>query len=140
LPGKGAVPRRLQNKLAYALKHTKVEIRFYHKNEELPLVTYFLPDDPGEFYFNEVGWQDPITVTVKHDLALLPGPGRLLARRAGGSSGSSDSSGSSGSGAEPDRVSESIQKEDRVYTYPLKASATVGNEGEKSVIAYEYEN
>ena len=43
-----------------------------------------LPDDPNEFHSNELGWQDPITVTVKYDLALLPGPGRLLARYVAG--------------------------------------------------------
>ena len=34
----------------------------------------------NEFHSNELGWQDQVTVTVKYELALLPGPGRLLAR------------------------------------------------------------
>jgi hypothetical protein len=116
---------RLDNKLAYALKHTQVEIRFFHKNREPPLATYFLPDDPNEFYFNEVGWQDPITVTVKYDFPLLPGPGRLLARFVTSPSGR-------------DRVAERIQKSEGVHVYPLQASATIGNEGEKSVVPYVY--
>jgi hypothetical protein len=103
-----------------------VEIRFFHKNEEPPLVTYYEPDDLGEFYFNEVGWQDPITVTVRHNLALLPGPGRMLARYVIGPAG------------QPDEVSAKINKQGNVYTYPLHASATIGNEGEKSVISYGY--
>jgi len=121
-----AIPARLENKLAYAMHNTQIEVRFFHKNREPPLVTYFLSDDPGEFCFNELGWQDPITVTVNHSLALLPGPGRLLARNVPGPGGSAD------------RVSESIEPAGNVYVYPLSASATVGGEGEKSVIPYVY--
>jgi len=43
------VNRRLENKLAYAMENTRVEMRFYHKNSEPPLVTYFLGHDFGEF-------------------------------------------------------------------------------------------
>lgn len=118
--------RRLDHKLAYATKYTDVEIRFFHKNEEPPLQTYLLEDDPSEFRFNELGWQDLITVTVKYKLALLPGPGRLLARYVYGPAGQSD------------KVAETIQQYGNVYVYPLQASATIGNEGEKSVIAYAY--
>jgi hypothetical protein len=124
----GAVPKRLDHKLAYAWNNTVVELRFFHKNQEPPLVTYLLPDDPGEFYFNEVGWQDPLTVTVKHNLALLPGPGRLLARYVAGPGGA------------PDQVSQSITNRGTFYTYPLTASITMGNEGEKPVIPYVYQS
>jgi hypothetical protein len=123
----GAVPRRIRNKLAYTLSHLQVEVRFYHKNEEPPLAPYLLEDDPGEFYVNEIGWQDPITVTLKYKLALLPGPGRLLARYVPGPHG------------ERDNISETIQQEGSTYVYPLQASATVGNEGEKSVVPYVYQ-
>jgi len=120
------VSKRLENKLAYAMRQTAVEMRFYHRNSEPPLVTYLLPEDIGEFYFNEVGWQDPITVTVRHNLALLPGPGRLLARAVTGPDGT------------PDEVSRQIEQIGGVYVYPLSATATLGNEGEKSVIPYVY--
>jgi hypothetical protein len=129
-PGSAAnamIPARLENKLAYAMQNTTVEIRFYHKNSEPPLVQYFLPDDHGEFYFNQLGWQDPITVTVRYNLALLPGPGRLLARNVPGPGGA------------PDEVSGTIRRVGDVYVYPLEASATLGNEGEQSVIPYEYQ-
>ena len=66
-----------------------------------------MPDDPGEFYSNEVGWQDTITVTVKYQFPLLPGPGRLLARYVVGPSGT-------------DKVAATIQKQDGVYTYPCR--------------------
>ena len=120
--------RRLDHKLAYAAKYTDVEVRFFHKNEEPPLATYQLPDDLNEFYFNEVGWQDLITVTVNYKLALLPGPGRLLARYVRGPNG------------EPDKVAKSIQQQGNLYMYPLTAAITMGNEGEKSVISYAYQS
>ncbi len=119
-------PKRLENKLAYSLLATTVEIRFFHPNSEPPLVTYGLPDDPGEFYFNQIGWQDPITVTVTHQMALLPGPGRWLAKTASGPEG------------RPDQVAAAIRQVRGLYVYPLSASATLGNEGEKSVISYVY--
>ena len=45
-----------------------MEIRFFHKNQEPPPVTYSCRTIRDEFYFNEVGWQDPITVTVNYNL------------------------------------------------------------------------
>jgi hypothetical protein len=122
----GAIPTRLDHKLAYAMSNTTVEVRFFHSNHEPPPVTYFLPDDPGEFYCNEVGWQDPITVTVKYNLALLPGPGRLLATYVVGPGGA------------PDQVSQAITNHGNFYSYPLTASITMGNQGEKPVIPYVY--
>jgi len=120
------VPVRLRNKLAYAMHHTQVEIRFYHKNSEPPLRIHYPPEDPHWYEYNEIGWQDPITVTVHHNLALLPGPGRLLAKPAVGPDGA------------PDEVSQHVELKNRVYTYPLSASATMGNEGEVPVVHYGY--
>jgi hypothetical protein len=123
----GKIPQRLDNKLAYAMANTWIEIRFFHSNHEPPLVPYFRPNDLDQFrYLQELGWQDPITVTVHHNLALLPGPGRLLAKPVPKPDGS------------PDTVGQSIDKVDNVYVYPLEASATLGIEGEKSVIPYGY--
>ncbi len=78
---------------------------------------------------------DPIRLTVTHDFALLPGPGRFLAKfivRADG---------------EPDRVSSRVEIRggpgDSVpwtrpsYTVPISASATLTNEGFKPLLAYE---
>ena len=122
--------RRLRHKLAYALENTEIEIRFYHPNLEPPLTAYPELTDPrthdlNEFQTNEIGWQDPIEVTVKHRLALLPGPGRLLARGTGDSRNRQDS------------VSNKIRQVRKAYTYPLTAAAVLGNEGEKSVIPYD---
>ncbi|MCG2684280.1 MAG: hypothetical protein L6306_11790, partial [Planctomycetales bacterium] len=119
-----AAARRIQNKLAYAMANTSVEIKFYHKNSEPPLgVAYLIPPDPDEFRFNELGWQDQITVTVGHNMALLPGPGRLLARSTGAA----------------DQVGGSVENRGNVYTYLLSASVTIGNEGEKPAIPYVYQ-
>jgi hypothetical protein len=117
---------RIDHKLAYAIENTQVEIRFFHKNQEPPLKTYFLPDDWNEFYANEVGWQDTITVKVKYQFPLLPGPGRLLSKFVAQPSGR-------------DKVAEAIEKHGSVYTYPLEAEATIGNEGEKSAVTYVYQ-
>jgi hypothetical protein len=119
------VPARLANKLAYAATNTRIEIRFYHKNSEPPLVTHLVPPDIAEFRDNELGWQDQVTVTVRHDLAMLPGPGRLLARYVPGPSG-------------VDAVSTKIFHQGKVYAYPLRAQATLVIEGEKAVVPYEY--
>jgi len=130
VPGSQAntrIPRRLENKLAYALRATQVEMRFRHKNSEPPIATYWLLYDESEYRFNELGWQDQITVKVTHDLALLPGPARLLSRRVDRGDGSVD------------RVSQGIEKVEGVYVWRLDASATICNEGEKPVIPVRYE-
>ncbi len=118
------IPGRLRNKLAYAMENTEVEVRFFHKNSEPPLLTYLQAYDIGQFHFNELGWQDVIKVTVRHDLALLPGPGRLLARPVASPDGSTD------------RVSSNIRTFGKTYVYPLHASITMGTEGEIPVIPY----
>ncbi|MBN1909448.1 MAG: pilus assembly protein [Pirellulales bacterium] len=128
--GVGAVPRRTRDKLAYADKATQIEIRFHHRNTDAPhwpppVVFYETYGIEAPYFFhNELDWQDDVTITVHHDMALLPGPGRFLSktvRRADG---------------RPDEVAATIQKIDGVYTWPLSATVTLGNEGEKSVIPY----
>ena len=108
-------------------QNTQVEVRFYHKNQEPPLMTYDLPDDPNEFYFNEVGWQDPITVTVNYQFPLLPGPGRLLAKYSPGP-------------AATDTVAATIQQAGRLlHLSRCRPRPRIGNEGEKSVVTYVYQ-
>jgi hypothetical protein len=129
----GAINGRIANKLAYAMAATTVEVRFYHPNFEPPLVCYDPPvgvSPPStllEFQPNELGWQDQVTVKVTHLYALLPGPGRLLARIIPHPDGSP----TDGSASLP------VQQLGGVYVYPLTAEATLGNEGEKSVLPYE---
>jgi len=120
------IPRRLENKLAYALTATELELRFFHSNREPPLAPYFIEDDIYEFRPNELGFQDTITVTVTHHMALLPGPGRFLARPVRRPDGL------------PDQVAQQIERHNGIATYPLRASISMGIEGEKSVIPYTY--
>ncbi len=121
------ISQRLQNKLAYSLANTRITIGFLHKADEPALTRYNILDDPNEFRPNEVGWQDPIKVTVIHQFALLPGPGRLLFRPASGATSQVG-----------DPVSQNIRRQGKVYTRELRASVIIGNEGEKSGLPYKH--
>jgi hypothetical protein len=119
-----ATARRLRSKLAYALKATKVEMRVFHMNIEPPLQapppqqSYGILHDPDEFRFNEFGWQDVVTVTVRHDYFLTDGAlGRTL------------------------RIFlPSIREVDGLYVYPISASATMTVEGEKPAVTYVHQS
>lgn len=154
-PGR-AVPAallpRLRNKLAYAagtlqlqrwdealgawvaedVPLTEVQVRFFHANTEPPLIPWYKDPHPEEFVPGaELGWQDHVTVTVTHQLALLPGPGQLLASRVLRHPGHVQD-------ALSRRIAEGQSGAQRVYVYPLTATATLGIEGEKSVLPYVY--
>jgi hypothetical protein len=130
------VPTRLANKWGYANRATTIELRTFHRRygqtseyiwDEPPLedINWYNRDAP--FKGNEIGWRDQIRVTVHHQFALLPGPGRLLARRANES-------------VRADTVASTIQSRgNSVYTIPLSATATMVGEGEKSVRPYVYQ-
>lgn len=130
------VPARLANKLAYALDSTEVRIEIHHRDTEPPLVWHDIGPYNDEFTPNEVGWQDQIVVTVEHDFALLPGPGRVLARFASARPGTSPAESYSSSVARQDSVSERIKNRRGVYTYPITATARLNNEGEKPLLPY----
>jgi len=126
--GNTRISDRLLNKWGYADAATTIEIRVFHPDEidvdaEPPLIQFppFLPET--EFTPYEIGWRDQVRLTVTHQFALLPGPGRLLARRANESVYS-------------DRISPQILQQNSVYYLPLSATATVVPEGEKSVRPY----
>jgi len=124
------IPTRLTNKLAYSSANTDVQIEFTHylgpgdTLHDPPLgIRYYVPPYSDEYYLNEMGWRDQIAVTVTHYMALLPGPGRLLAR----STGPSDS------------VSAQVGRRGDWYVWPIHVTATLGNEGEKSLKSYVQE-
>ncbi len=143
--GNAPAENRLKNKLAYVVRYTDVQVRFYHDNSEPPLLSlmggaYGIAYDGGntgpgteEFWpSQELGWQDPITVSVTHYLALLPGPGRFLANKVGFVKTAAD------------RVQQQIEQDseeanapENLYVYKLTASCTLGIEGQKSVLPYE---
>jgi hypothetical protein len=130
------IPARLRNKLAYALSNTAVEIEVRHKVEdgrrtdEPPLgIPYDIPPYRDEFAWNEIGWQDQLVVTVSHNFALLPGPGRLLSRSTPRRDGNGNTS-------QQDRVAAQTRRENGVFVYPVTATVRLNNEGEKSVLPY----
>lgn len=132
---------RINNKLAWAWKHTAVRVSFVDKNTATgPTYNPRMPvpiTDPTTgsvtytllWNFDEVGWQDPMTFQVTHEFALLPGPGRILANylvRADG---------------QPDLIAPEINQtqapsRERVYTVSVWASATATVEGFKPVVSY----
>ena len=113
------ISTRINNKLAWSLANTDVQIEFWHRvgpfinYQDPPLqVRYDVPPYRDEFYRNEVGWQDEITTTVTHNLALLPGPLRLISRNV------------------------SIDRSGETYIFPISAAATMVVEGEKPLLSY----
>lgn len=114
------IPRRLENKLAYALAATDVQVSFMHRDDGIDVPLQPPRIMPPDYPYNEVGWQDPIKVTVTHHFALLPGPGRFLARSTG----------------PDDMVSQSLVDRSGFYTRALSYSCILGNEGEKPLFRY----
>lgn len=129
------VPARIRNKLAYALNNTRLRILIRHKNEEPELAEHGQPPYREEFTANEIGWQDQIVVTVEHDFALLPGPGRLLARSAPRISSTASGPAADGTSAR-DGVAERIRRVGYVFVYPVVATVRLNNEGQKPVLPY----
>ncbi len=125
------IPMRLANKWAYVLSATNVEITTYHRQfgtsqsgyQNEPPLWNFDPTNIESYYQpNEVGWRDEITVKVTHKFALLPGPGRLLARTAAN---------------DPTiAAANRIQQSSGIYYVPLSASATMVPEGDKSTAQF----
>ena len=139
------IPARIDNKLGYSFRNTAVRLEFRDKNTYPgptynPRVPVRDPDTGNVIYDgsgnavrswdpHEVGWEDPVRVLVTHELALLPGPGRVLAKHLVRSDN------------QPDRVADRIDTRstttrERLYSTSIVASATLTNEGFKSVIPY----
>ena len=131
---------RLENKLAWSWNNIAVRVSFVDKdtrqgptyNPRLPvLVTLPSGEQVWERDWDphEIGWQDPITVQVSYEFALLPGPGRFLAKHLVRADG------------RPDRVAGRINlrqgnPRQRIDTVSIWASATATAEGFKSVVPY----
>ena len=128
------IAKRLYNKLAYSAQNTSVTLSWsemQHPNRDADIGPSYNPRSHPTVSWNqrEVGWEDPLTVWVTHRFALLPGPGRFLAQKLVRADGG------------PDNVSGMIelnrgQYSEPVYTTRLTASATLVNEGLKSVQPY----
>lgn len=128
------IPQRIANKLAYADAATQVFVQWRDGRspagrDSLSYRAYNVRNHPNpqvHFHPQEVGWQDPVTVFVMHDFALIPGPGRFLSTFLVRSDGL------------PDNVSPKIRTDtgtfnQTMYTTRLTASATIVPEGIKSI-------
>ncbi len=131
------IPVRITNKLNYTDQNTRVVVEWRDgrdgngrdslDNTAYNVRNHTCPDPELQTHYreSEIGWQDPITVYVIHQFALLPGPGRLIAARLVRADGL------------PDRVSPRIQQNNNtnrtVYTTQMTAAATIMCEGLKSV-------
>jgi hypothetical protein len=110
-------PSRRTNSIRY---HEPAYVDRYEQDTWIYFSRYH--DDAREFHDNEIGWQDEITVIVKHDLALLPGPGRMFSKLL-----------EARGGRQP------MRPQENVYKWPLEARATISNEGQKPVLRYEHD-
>lgn len=130
------IPDRLRNKVNYSFANTIVVIAYQDPNDNVTNGPTYKPLDPPvdhpEFVFlpndSEVGWQDPITVTVAHNFAMLPGPGRMLARWLV----KPDANGN----APEARITQS--EDDNHYKMPITATASLTNEGFQSLVPYQH--
>ena len=138
------VPQRIRNKLAYSYQNTQVNLAWMeapHPGKDVLVSPTYNPrghPDPAvqkwHWRANEVGWEDPITVQVTHQFALMPGPGRFLI-------GHIVPAGSPfGPPCKQIQVGginlNKSQYSEPVYTTTISASATFVNEGLRSVIPY----
>ncbi|MFN0054426.1 MAG: TadE/TadG family type IV pilus assembly protein [Planctomycetales bacterium] len=148
------IPDRIRNKAAYAAEHTWIVIdgvdRDSHNGPTYnphpghyrtrlnpntgQIEPLWIPWKP-----HEVGWEDAVTVWVNYRFALLPGPGRYLSPAAFLSTPLKGSDGTK------DQVSKKVKVygkqqnpdyEQDIYWVELNASATLSNEGLKSVMPY----
>lgn len=124
------IGQRIDNKLAYSLQNTRITLYFEDKNSATSPTYNPQGHDWGAqpqyaYYPNEVGWEDPVTITVSHDFALLPGAGGFLAARL-----------LNRADGREDRVSPRIATRDGFYSTRLRASATMTIEGIQSVKPY----
>lgn len=89
---------------------------------------------------HEIGWEDPVTVTVYHNYALMPGPGRFLATVLTPGDGTQDQVSpivqrSQGLSGEQYNAGDSNYQ---LYYIKLTAAVTMSNEGLKSVMPYVF--
>jgi hypothetical protein len=138
------VAERIRNKLAYAWQNTQLTLSFVDKDtyngptynpRVLQIVDgTIVTNEAGEWirYWSEheIGWQDPLTLTVTHEFALLPGPGRFLAKYLVRSDGGED------------RTATRITTQTGgaflrpTYTVTMSASATMTNDGFKPLLTF----
>ena len=141
---------RLYSKYSYSYWNTEIWVRFQNLDSNIG-PTHNPLNSPSHYYrSDEIGWRDPITVTVRHNLALLPGPGRFLAKYLVRPNGPPDlvshrisqwagprrQVGPGGAAATGNGTPHDPRYNKRVYTTTIWARATVTNDGVKSLVPY----
>lgn len=67
----------VSNRWSYAFANTQVRMAFLGETRQSP--TYNPVGHPViEHYVGEAGWDEAVTLIVRHEVALVPGPGRWL--------------------------------------------------------------
>lgn len=115
----GQMPARMANKANYSFSNTSVVLHFDDRSSTPSaageIATYNPVGHPTATHVSsEVGWQDPVRITVKHKFALLPGPARWLVKGIANSDGR-------------------IVMDNGVYKTTLSATATMTVEGLQSL-------
>ncbi len=141
---------RLYSKYSYSYWNTEIWVRFQNLDSNIG-PTHNPLNSPSHCYrSDEIGWRDPITVTVRHNLALLPGPGRFLAKYLVRPNGPPDlvshrisqwagprrQVGPGDAAATGNGTPHDPRYNKRVYTTTIWARATVTNDGVKSLVPY----
>ena len=138
------IAQRLGNKLDYAWRNTELTLSFVDKDtyngptynpRVLQIVDgMIVTNEVGEWVRvwneHELGWQDPLQLTVTHEFALLPGPGRFLAKYIVRSDGGEDRT------LTRITTQQGGQFLTPTYTVTMSASATMTSEGFKPLLTY----
>jgi len=137
------IDRRLDNKIAYSDQNTMLFLEWRDARNSNGRNTFVSPTyNPREhpvpdvvWHPNEAGWQDALRVYVVHRFALLPGPGRWFAQRLVWVDSLPSRIQSQIASAGANQYSENAS----LHTVLIPASATITNEGFKSVRPYTHE-
>jgi hypothetical protein len=138
------MPFRLSNKLRYAANHTTVALKWQnvaHPNRDVAYgPTYNPAGHPAtgvpEWNPNEIGFRDPVTVSVTHDFALLPGIGRILSYAIDQEDATKKEKEENKGDDRTAALVSAPSINNGEYTVKLEASATFVNEGFKSLVRY----
>ena len=105
-----AMSNRIASKVTDSWNHTTVMLSFQDRNSQGP-ATYNPQGHPTVMYDPaQVGWEDPITVTVIHEMVLLPGAGKFLSQ------------------------THNVRRIDGFYRKPISATVTLNTSGLKPLL------
>ena len=128
LQNNSRIPVRIDHKLAYTEQNTLVRFQWTYKDlrhgPTYNPLSYSNPTGTLAVDIHEVGWRDPLTVTIFHKYVLLPGPARLFVNLIHKGTGRKKV------------LTEQSPNGYPIYTTEIQASAMLTHEGLKSVVPY----